>query len=713
MIEPLLRVDEPGYAPLHLRDYWHVVLRRRWLAFVVCAGIAGAGALRIALVRPLYQATSQILIDRNVAGALDFSKEVRAEEAWEDFYQTQYRLLQSRLLAGRVIDALGLASDPEFAGSPGRAGTRGREGVIDSFLGRLKVDPLKNSQLVEVTFQSYRPERASQVANAVVDAYVRQTQELRHNTSAEAGASLGTEAGEQAQKVQTAEHALRDYTVRKGLGNIEERRLLLNQKLKDLGAALTAAKLRRMDKEALYRQMRSATSVEELPEVINSPLVVSLRTELASLERQNAQLGAKGYLEDHPEAVKVRDQIEDTHRRIASEATRIVRGAENDYRVALAQEESAESALESVRRDVEELEHRSMEYDTLKRDLEASKDVSAAVLARQKEADAATDVGASNVHVIDRATVPAVAFRPRPLRDGLLSLLLGLVCGAGAAFLRDYMDTSVSKPGDLTRLGIPLLAVIPEMRARRGSLLAMNGNRKEPFCEGYRLLRAALGRPTRGAPGQILAVTSTLPGEGKSLTSANLALTLASTEERVLLVEADLRRPSLSGLLGVKRVPGVCEVVCGVATPAQAIQRVPGTRLGVMASGSPVHSSPADLLATGALRDLFASLAGSYDRVVVDMPPAGAVADAMTLAPLADGVVLVVQCGQVAANELQQILDRLLRAGSQVLGVVLNRARPDRHRYDYGPSLAPGALPARSGLLPPANPRLDSLGRLH
>jgi Mrp family chromosome partitioning ATPase len=141
---------------------------------------------------------------------------------------------------------------------------------------------------------------------------------------------------------------------------------------------------------------------------------------------------------------------------------------------------------------------------------------------------------------------------------------------------------------------------------------------------------------------------------------------------------------------------------------------VPGTRLGFLASGSPVHSSPADLLATAALRDLLANLAGSYDRVVVDTPPAGAVADAVTLAPLTDGVVLVVQCGQVATNELQQMLERLLRAGSRILGVVLNRARPDRHRYDYGPTFAAGGLPARSpGLLPSASARLDNAGRLH
>jgi polysaccharide biosynthesis transport protein len=704
----LLRTAEPPTRPLHLRDYWHVLLRRRWLALFVWLAVAGAGAARIAFVRPLYEATAQILIDRDLPGTLDFQGQPRADEAWEDFYQTQYRLLESRRLAGRVIQHLESTSRSSN-GTPG-----GREDAIDALLKRLKVDPVKNSQLVNVSFEAFQPDRAAAVANAVVDAYIQQADELRSRTSAEAGASLGKETQSQTEKVQEAERALQEYTAREGLGNIEERRALLDQKLKDLGAALTAAKTRRMDKEALYQQMSSAGSVEELPEVIASPLVQALRTELASLERQSAQLAAKGYLEDHPEAVKVREQIESTHRKIATEAARIVRGAENDYRVAVAQEAGAAAALEAARRDGEDLQRRSLQYDSLKRDLDASKQVSEVVLTRQKQADAARAVGASNVHVIDRATAPPTPVRPRPLRDATLSILLGMGCAVALAFLRDYLDTSVGRPGDVRRLGAPLLAVIPEMKGR-GGFLAMNGQRREPFAEAYRVLRAALNRSPEAGPGRVLTVTSTLPGEGKSLTAANLALTLASTEERVLLVEADLRRPSLSPLLGARRVPGLCEVLCGVATAPQAVQRVPGTRLHLLPAGSPVHASPADLLATAALRDLLAALAGSYDRIVVDTPPAGAVADALTLAPLTDGAVLVVQCGRVAIHELDQMIERLGQSGARLAGIVLNRARPDRYRYDYGPTYVAGVLPARSAqFLPAGRARNDnSLGRLH
>src|SRR5262249_30165451 len=251
-------------------------------------------------------------------------------------------------------------------------------------------------------------------------------------------------------------------------------------------------------------------------------------------------------------------------------------------------------------------------------------------------------------------------------------------------FFRDYLDTSVGRPADVRRLGLPLLGVIPETTGtRKEPLVLANGNRKEMFAEGYRILRTSLWDPEDLEGGQVLLVTSTLAGEGKSLTSLNLALTLASSEERVLLVDADLRRPVLNTLLHAKRAPGLIEVLTGMASPEQAIQRVNGTRLSLLASGASVMRNPADLLATGAMRDLIASLRTRYDRIVMDTPPAGAIADALVLSRHADGVLVVAHSGKVTRSELGHVLERLANARAPIMGVVLNRARPDRDRYDY------------------------------
>jgi len=279
-------------------------------------------------------------------------------------------------------------------------------------------------------------------------------------------------------------------------------------------------------------------------------------------------------------------------------------------------------------------------------------------------------------------------------------VVLALMLAVGVAFFRDYLDVSVGKPSDVRRLGLPLLGIIPELRSRKNDgLVLTNGHRKEPFSEGYRVLRAALPSGSVNGRGRVLVVTSTLPGEGKSLTSANLALTLASADERVLLVDADLRRPALSTLLGVRREGGLCDVLTGVAQLDDALRRVPGTRLRFLGSGTPVESNPADLLATSVFRELLETLRTNFDQIVIDTPPAGALADALTLAPLADGVLVVVRCGRVAVSTLTQALVRLSQARANVAGVILNRARPERHRYDYGPYFGPDAFAARRAVL--------------
>jgi succinoglycan biosynthesis transport protein ExoP len=722
----LSAVEVPFEEPLHLRDYWNVVRRRRGLAFLIFLVILGAGLARVALLRPVYKATAQILIERQIPSVLEFEQHPRAQ-AQDDFYQTQYRLLQSRLLARHVVERLGLLKDPEFGGPRSEAevntarqaapgASPDMEQAIDGFLSSLRIEPIRDSQMVSVSFLSRRPDLAAQAVNTLAEAYIQQTLEFRYRVSAEAGSWLTDEANEQARKVQAAEAALQEFKEKEGLVSIDERRTLVEQRLKDLGSALTASKTRRLQKEALYGQMQAASNPEELPGAMESPLIQGLRAELAQLERQGAQLAAKGYLEQHPEAVRLSAQIEGTRQKIALEARRVIKAAQNDYAAAAGEEARISEALEGTKSESLELAKRGLRYDALKRDLEASHTLADQLLARQKQTDVARDIRASNIHVVDPAVVPREPVSPRPVRDMGLAVLLGLACAVTGAFARDYFDTSVGRPSDVRRLGLPLLGVIPETSSRNIPLIAARGQRREPFAEGYRLLRASLRAPEDQGRGQVLVVTSTLAGEGKSLTSLNLALTLAGTEERVLLIDADLRRPVLHELLHARAVPGLVDVMSNPALAAQAIRRVDGTRLSFLPCGTPIERSPADLLASAAMVQLIARLRPQYDRIVLDTPPAGAIADALVLSRLVDGVLVVARSGKVARGELLHVLDRLAHAGAPLWGVVLNRVRPDRHPYDYGPYFLPASL-GREGRRPlplaPARTERDSGGRFN
>jgi capsular exopolysaccharide synthesis family protein len=706
VLETLPRDDTPANEPAHLRDYWHVVLRRRWLAITVMAMTVGAAAAYIALVKPVYEARAQILIEREIPNVLDFDRNPRAtESAAEDYYQTQFRLLQSRLLAQRVVERLGLENDPEFGAS-----------AVDAFQKRLRIQPIKNSQMVTVAFESLRPDLAARAANAMVEAYIQQTLEFRYRVSAEAGAWLADETTEQSKKVEEAQGALERFKQEAGLVNFEERKALVEQKLRDVGASLTVARTRRMEKAALYEQMRATSNPEELPDAIRSPLIQSLRTELATLERQGSELEAKGYLNEHPEVVRLRQQVDGTRQKIALEARRLVRAAQNEYDVAASQETSLVAGPESAKAEALDLSRRSSTYEALSRDLEASKKLSDSVMARQKQTDVSRNVKASNIHVIDPALTPVQPIRPRPLRDLALAVALGLALALVAAFFRDYLDTSVARPADVRHLGLPLLGVIPETTGRRTPLV-MGGRGYEPGFEGYRVLRAALqpvARASDAAEAQVLVVTSTLAGEGKSLTSVNLALTLASADERVLIIDADLRRPALHRLLKARRTPGLSEVLTGAVGVAQAVVKVPGSRLCLISAGAAAPGNPADLLATSIFRNLLLDLRQRFDRIVIDTPPAGSIADALILAPQADGVLVVAQSGKVARTALAHLLERLSNARANVLGVVLSRARPDRHAYDYGPSFTPETYPLASRrALPAAADGRGASGRMH
>lgn len=715
MTDSIQRVDNysPAPEPLHLRDYLNVLRRRRGLALLVLLLIVSAGVARALLVRPVYEATAQILIDQETPRVLDFDQNARAGMLWEDFYQTQYRLLQSRLLAGKTVEQLNLTRDPEFVPSDPAAPPPDMERTIDAFIARLQVQPVKNSQLVSVTFEAGRPDLAAKAANTLTQVYMQHAFDLRHKTSAEAEKWLVEENKDQAKKIETAEGALTQFKEREGLVSIEERRMLTDQKLKDLGSSLTAAKTRRLEKESLFNQMRSTSNPENLGDVLRSPLVQSLQGELASLERQNAQLAAAGYLGNHPEMVKVRDQLDGTRKKLALEASRIVNAAETDYRAAVANESAVSSALEGAKAEALTLAQKGQHYDALKRDLDGSKQLSDSILVRQKQTDAVRDAPASNVHVIDPAVPPQSPIRPRPVRDIALTVLLGLACAVGATFLFDYLDTSVRNPGDLRALGLPLLGVIPEARTkrRRPPVVTQRGG-KQAFIEGYRVLRTALHPPIElEKQGQVLVVTSTLPGEGKTVTSVNLALTLAAAHESVLLVDADLRRPALSSWLKAADGPGLRDVLAGNDGASAAIRDIPGTDVKLLSSGHSDADSPSDLLATQRFQDLIEELRKRFDHVILDTPPAGAIADALVVAPLADSVLVVARSGKVDRTALVHTLERLSNAGGRVRGVILNRARTDRYHYDYGPGLSPGIFSQRNKRLPSSSSSLDLITR--
>jgi succinoglycan biosynthesis transport protein ExoP len=385
--------------------------------------------------------------------------------------------------------------------------------------------------------------------------------------------------------------------------------------------------------------------------------------------------------------VKVRTEIGEARARVRAEAQRIIRAAENDYKAAAAQEASVSRALETAKAEADDLSQRSGPYDSQKRELDAALQVLQSLLARNKETDVTQELKSSNIRIVDAAVVPRGPIRPQKRRDVGFGLLLGAVLSVGLAFFLDYLDNTLKTPDDVrNHLGVPLLGVIPDAGESRvgGMLVTSIKSRDDPFVEGFRVLRTALEYSWPESTPRTLLVTSTAPGEGKTITALNLALTLASLEQRVLLIDADLRKPKTHSVLKVKRTPGLTDVLVGRARPSTAIQqRVHDTRLDLLPAGTSVPS-PADLLSGQAMPGLLDALRTHYRWIVIDTPPVGAVAEPLALAPMVDGMVVVAGAEMVPRKAVAHSLERLAATRGRILGVVLNRAQVTKHSYYYG-----------------------------
>lgn len=656
----------------------------RWRVPVAALALAGAlfAGVRALLQAPTYEAAVQLVFDRTAPQVLDFRDVVPMDARGDDYFQTQFRVLRSRTLAERVVERMGLADDPDFAGSGRAGGVSPRERAVRSFLSRLRVQRLTQSQIVTVSMEAARPERAAQAANTLAELFIEAGVEAQRSTVSAAASWLGEQIADQRRKVQEAEVELQALQEREGIVNVEERRVLVELGIRQLGTRFNEARTRRLEKETAFQQLSAAAHPEDLP-AAGGKVMEDLRLEQAHLERKQADLQAR-YLDQHPLLVGVRAEIAQVKDKLAAEGRRVVRGADNEYRRSLAEENDVARELEVVKAEAVDLARRTGRYEALKRDVESRRTLLNGLMTRSKQTDVAQELRTSNIRIVDRAAPPLAPVRPRPLLDATLGLLLGLGAGVGTALLLEAFNRTVRTPRDVgVRLKALLLAVVPETRGQPEGLVLLDPGRPGPFAEGYRVLRAGLEHGP-GPPGgcRVVSVVSTAHQEGKTLTAVNLALTLAARGEDVLLVDGDLRRPRADQFLGARRVPGLGEVLAGGAALAETWQPIGATRLRLLAAGG--APGPADLLGPAAAARLLAAARQSFRWVVVDTPPIGAVPDALSFAAASDAVVVVVGAEMTHHTAVTLTLERLQQAGAPVSGVVLNRARVERHPLDYG-----------------------------
>lgn len=680
-------------------EYWRLAVKHRLvIAGAFLAALLTAAAVTLTMA-PIYTAQATLQIDRESVRVLNVDDVSPREAAGgEEFFQTQYGLLRSRSLAERVIDSLGLASSDAFIEAMGAtAPERGdrsaaefaairREIVISLVQANFAVSPVRGSRLVKISFDSPDPALAAKVTNAYAENFIQANLDRRFESSSYAREFLEEQIGQTKAKLEEAERALVDYASNQQIINVTEAgpdgagqtQSLSGTNLQSLNAALAEARAARIAAEQKWRQARSAP-VMSLPEVLQNPAIQRLQEQRATLDAQYQQ-NAAVYQSDWPAQRQLRGQIDELDRQIQNLARGILNSIQGQYVVAANNERALAGQVEGLKGEVLDLRTRSVQYNILAREVDTSRSLYDALLERYKEVGVTGTVASNNISIVDRAKEPTAPSKPNLIVNLALAALLGLGLGALAAFVLEALDETLATPEDAeAKLGVPVLGVIPLLPRDQAPREALDDIRS-PFSEAYYSLRTALQFSTPdGVPSSLL-VTSSRPAEGKSTTAFATALNLARIGKRVVLIDGDLRNPSMHRIVGVDNEAGMSNLLAGVSSLDQVVQPTSEPNLGIIPSG-PLPPNPAELWGGDRLRKILAEMREQVDHVVIDGPPVLGFADAPLLASVVGGTVFVLESRGTRRAQARGALRRLMIGRGRLLGGVLTKFNTKATQY--------------------------------
>jgi capsular exopolysaccharide synthesis family protein len=700
-------VAETPFIVTEARQYLGIVHKRRGL-LLTCVGVSLIVATTYNYTtRPVYQASSQILIDRRALGALTATSD-RLDMAELTDLATQLELLRGRNMAERVVEKLGLHKTEEFQQgplmSPWERFQRKFLGaapapIVDSagiplspaaaaFRSRLSLDPVPGSRLVNLRFRAYNARIARDAVNTLAQLYIEESMNLRSSASTEASGWLGDRIRDQQEKLKAAERALQEYREKEGLAPGEEREDLVMQRLNALNESITSARLERLQKEAVLNQMRSLPpgELDNLPIVLSSSAVQALRSRLSEQQRELARL-AETLGDKHPDMIKTKSEIKITEDKLRVEVQAVSQALEGQIQALRQQEATLEESLELAKKDAVEVTKKSVEYGILKREIQTNQALLQDLMSRAGATDLESELRATNVRIVEKAELPRGPFSPDRIRNYQLALLIGFGLGIGLSILLERLDDTVKTPDDVkVDLGLPFLGMVPEVEVRSGAgsvQKLMSDNPQSSVAEAYRLLRTNLLFSSANGSGMVVVVSSANPGEGKTTTVANLAASLAQNGAKVLAIDADLRRPTLHQHFAIHKTPGLSDLIVGKCQASEAVQVTRFKGLHILPCGY-VPPNPAELLGSTNMRSVLAALKTHYDWVIIDTPPILAMADTAVVSPFTDGLVLVASAESTGRPSIQRSIDQIRTIGGKLLGVVLNKVNLQRNSYYYG-----------------------------
>lgn len=694
-IDPLAAASQ-----IDLRYYLRLFWRRRWFVLAVMVSVIAAVAFYTLRQPKVYQAMASVIIDVTAPRVLDSQVQDVTDNGgsanyWfnREYYETQNRVITSRAVSSRVAEKLGLQNDPAFLGLDAIKDPKAREeamrgadaaGLLQS---KIKVVPVKDSRLVNIAVEDLDPQRAALLANEVADAYIAENLAHKLRQTENASKWLEERLVELDTRARKGELAVYDFKKSQDMlsTSIEDRASMIAKQLDKYTVELTDVRTRmaglKARVEAINHLRDTAKSdagsrwAESLPGA-DGTLIQALKLRFVNQRSECIEL-AERYLPDHPKLAGCLEKQRAYEGDLVHELNNIVRIAENELTEATAKERNLMALLATAKADAFDVNKKQIEYAQLKRDSDNNQRLYELVLKRLKDIELSGMLRTSNVRVLDPARPVFGPIRPNVRSWLMLAVLAGLLGGLGLAVLLEFVDNTITSQVDVEqRLGVPFLGFVPTIEPDKGTELRpvdlyIHRNPKSTVAESCRAVRTNLLFMSPDKPFKTMVVSSAGPQEGKSATVINLGIAMAQSGNRILLLDTDMRRPRLHKAFGVPNDAGISSVVVGEGTLADAIKSTEVPGLFVLPCG-PIPPNPAELLHTRTFNDVLTQLCQQFDRVILDSPPIGAVADAVVLSTRADGVVLVVKAGVTNREMARRSVRALADVNAKLFGVVLN-----------------------------------------
>lgn len=699
---------------IDLRKYFSVINRAKWRILLLAILVSALTVFIVLNLKPVFSSRATLLIEAQQAKAVKIEEVYGMNSAQQEYYLTQFEILKSRSIAETVIDRLQLGNHPDFVSeasmmselkkqlpflpddatdslSDEDKAARLKEKLVQKFVEKLSIDPVRKTQLVNITFESHDAKLAAAVANAVGDAYIESQLEAKMGITQKANAWLGGRLGELRLRLDESELALQEFRVREGLIDVAGVRSLGSQELERLGVEITQSRAKKAQVDGFIRVISQYGTdkidrLESLPEITAHPGVQNVKKEVISAERKVSEL-SKVYGPKHPKLLAAKSELTTVQDNLRDQIRKLISGIENEAQTASQNLQSLEAEMARAKVQYQDLSGKETEYQRLQREVETNRQLFDTFMARQKETEVAGDFNSAIARFTDRAMPATEPMKPKRKLIVILAFIAALGFGVIVAFVMESLNDTIKTTNDVEQLlQQRALGVVPKVPGKLAlkdiNTMFFNAEQRQ-FSESIRSVRTSISLLALDKPLQIIEVTSSIPEEGKSTVSSNIAFAFGQLE-KVLLIDADMRKPTIAKRFALPAFqPGLANYLSETESLDECIVHDEATGIDILTAGT-IPLNPLELLSNPRFAALLAELKNRYQKIVIDTPPVHAVSDALVISRFADAVLMVVKADQTRSGLIQHSLSKLIHAHAKVFGVVLNDLDLKKAEKYYG-----------------------------